>query len=299
MKALTQRKAVVAMVAMGQCCAVGAIKWAPIAHRCIVLPHGRPRMLIERSERPKWRTRKHALATSHRGDKPVFSAGAFLTSIAATVVSTVAIAPLNSLKLHAMDKNITSVHGLLKQLQVTDFYKGYWTAVLKFAPRHAIEHTTYSLLSQSLPHPLAGSISTACSVLLCHPLDTLHVRQVLGAKFTCDARLLMKGASPAAVQSAISGAMWYSTLQAIKGITDNPFLQCGVCALVCNVSLLPLDVIKTTCCSRGIGAMACAKELWNSGSLLAGLPTVAWTSVPCQTVAYGTYVMFRSLANGA
>lgn len=216
-------------------------------------------------------------------------------SIVASFIATIFTAPLNALKLHAIDKNTNSIAELFASVRFQQLYRGYWSAVLKFAPRHAIEHTLYNQLHHMIHPSLAGAISTVASVTVAHPLDSLHIRNVLCRDIKC-VRALFNGALPAVAQAALNGVMWYNILGTTHQLSSNRFVQCGITALVCNIALHPFDVLKTTCSTKSIDALAAITYLRSKQcNIFAGIGVVAITSVPCQTIAYGSYVCMRDM----
>lgn len=213
-------------------------------------------------------------------------------SIVSSFAATVFTAPLNALKLLAIDQNSNNISKVIASTNIKSLYRGYWSAVLKFAPRHALEHTLFNSLKNILSPGVAGCISTMASVIVAHPLDSLHIRNVLCHDIRC-MRALFKGALPAVAQAAMSGVLWYNTLNFAKQFTTNGFVQCGASSFVTNITLHPLDVLKTTCSTKNMNALVALRHLQAERNIFAGIGVVAITSIPCQTLAYGTYITMR------
>jgi hypothetical protein len=224
-------------------------------------------------------------------------------SVISSFIATVFTAPLNAIKLMSIENNLHNWPTLTAHLRnhpLTALYRGYWTGVLRFAPRHAIEHTLYDTLRHMLPLPLAGCISTSSSVALLQPMDNLHIRRVL-QRPPMSHRNMFNGVAPALAQSAISGFIWYSSLSTLREHISNDFALCIVSSFLCNSILHPLDVIKTYCntydmCSRHATCQLLTR--YGPAGLFRGFPMVMATSVPCHAIAYGTYIVLkRALAS--
>lgn len=216
-------------------------------------------------------------------------------SVASSFIATLFTAPMNATKILSIENNLNTVSDVVRHLgasPLAKLYRGYWTGVLKFAPRHAIEHTLYDVLHRILHPTLAGCIATTSSTTLLQPFDNIHTRRVLCRPGISHATLF-NGVTPAMAQSALNGVIWYASLNHLRPHIDNPFLLCGVSAFLCNILLHPLDVIKTHCSIRDANALATTRHLLAThgpAGLFKGFPMVMITSIPSHTIAYGTYV---------
>lgn len=205
-------------------------------------------------------------------------------SLSSTFVASLFTAPLGAVKLMA----ISNDYGLHK-LSILNLYRGYITSIIKFGPRHAIEHTMYAMLSKQMHHVIAGALSACLSVMTLHPLDRIHVRTVLG-KPPC-MQHAFKGILPSIVQSSTNGIIWYSVLEAMKPHIHNSFALCGMCAIACVLITHPLDVIKTTCITKNLTGSEAVKLLIATRRMYRGFRVALLTSIPSITISYGTYVL--------
>jgi hypothetical protein len=207
-----------------------------------------------------------------------------------------------------MENNINNLRQLVAHLRsrapttaIASLYRGYWTGVLKFGPRHAVEHSLYEALQHRLhAPPLAGAVATCASVMLMQPLDNLHTRHVLHhAPAPLCGQTALRGAVPATLQASLSGILYYATLQALGPTGAPPLLACTLSALAITIALHPLDVIKTQCALQDACAWRAAKGLVVAEGvrgLYRGFPLALVTSVPSHAIAYGTYETLKILA---
>ncbi len=266
------------------------------------IPAPYPIVLLNRDVRYKRLVVKPPVVVTIRTEsKPQYPLHTSIISIASSFVATVFTAPLNALKLLAIENNLNSFRTLLAYLfahriTIASLYRGYWTGMLKFGPRHAIEHTLFDALKHTpIPTTLAGVLSTATSATLLQPLDNVHIRRVL-QRPSLTPTTAFNGVAPALLQSTLSGLIYYSTLQHFPPSTTHPFLACGISSILINAILHPLDVIKTHCSLHDTCAIQTTRRLLNSAGirgLYKGFPLVLATSVPSHAIAYGTYTLFK------
>lgn len=241
-----------------------------------------------------------------RREKPTISYDARITwaSMLSSVIATAFIAPLNSIKLVAIELKISSLMDFKRLFDYMNFkflYRGYMTSIMRFVPRHAIEHTVYGILrtNSCMSTSVAGTLSSLLSVMIMTPVDNVHIRHVLGKSVT--SVCLYNGLIPAMIQSACHGCLWYTTIEKLNGIKqirENCYAKCGICALICSLALHPIDVLKTVCGSHGTPARTAFMHLLRKRGFFRGLSVVALTTVPCHTISYGTFNAVRSILIG-
>ena len=141
-------------------------------------------------------------------------------------------------------------------------------------------------------HCVAGAISTCLSVCTMHPLDRLHICWVLKRSMLHGS--VFNGILPSIVQSTVNGIVWYGVLEAFRPHISNSYALCGISSLVCCLITHPIDVLKTKCVADGMTSLVALKALVKGHAMYSGFKLALLTSIPSNTIAYGTYVLLSN-----